>query len=145
MVLNHWPKIKDRKNSLKFWNMRVCMSYCPYHSRGSILSILHIYPQTILSIGISTNETHIKCINHIRYIGRFSFSQFDDSLGGVGVICTQWVHFWSTQPPKLYFPKIMEFSHHDEYGVHHVFPNFKLPRRWLLIQALAWRNLSHKH
>jgi hypothetical protein len=54
--------------------------------------------------------------HHIRYFGRFPVSQFDDSLGGVDLKCTQWVHFRSTQP-KLYFLKIMEFSHYDEYGV----------------------------
>ena len=54
--------------------------------------------------------------HHIRYFGRFPVSQFDDSLGGVDLKCTQWVYFRSTQP-KLYFPKIMEFSHYFEYGV----------------------------
>ena len=54
--------------------------------------------------------------HHIRYIGRFLVSQFNDSLGGVELKCTQWVHFSST-PPKLYFPKIMIFSHYVEYGV----------------------------
>ena len=54
--------------------------------------------------------------HHIRYFGRFPVSQFNDSLGGVNLKCTQWVQFRSTQP-KLYFPKIMEFSHYNEYGV----------------------------
>ena len=54
--------------------------------------------------------------HHIRNFGRFPVSQFDDSLGGVDLKCTQWVHFRSTQP-KLYFPKIMEFSQNFEYGV----------------------------
>ena len=54
--------------------------------------------------------------HHICYFGRFPVSQFNDSLGGVDLKCTQWVHFRSTQP-KLYFPKIMEFSHYNEYGV----------------------------
>ena len=54
--------------------------------------------------------------HHVRYIGRFPVSQFNDSLGGVDLKGTQWVHLRSTQP-KLYFPKIMEFSHYDEYGV----------------------------
>ena len=31
-------------------------------------------------------------------------------------VVPQWVHFRST-PPKLYFPKIMKFSHYNEYGV----------------------------
>jgi hypothetical protein len=53
---------------------------------------------------------------HIRYFGRFPVSQFNDSLGGVDLKCTQWVQFRWTQP-KLYFPKIMEFSHYNEYGV----------------------------
>ena len=51
--------------------------------------------------------------HHIRYIGRFLVSQFNDSSGGVKLKCT---HFSST-PPKLYFPKIMIFSHYVEYGV----------------------------
>ena len=51
-----------------------------------------------------------KLEHHIRYFGRFPVSQFNDSLGGVDLKCTQWVQFRSTQP-KLYFPKIMEFSH----------------------------------
>jgi hypothetical protein len=54
--------------------------------------------------------------HHIRYFERFPVSQFNDNLGGVDVKCTQWVQFRSTQP-KLYFPKIMEFSHYNEYGV----------------------------
>ena len=54
--------------------------------------------------------------HHIRYIGRFPVSQCNDSLGGVDLKCTQWVQFRSTQP-KLYIPKIMEFSHYNEYGV----------------------------
>ena len=54
--------------------------------------------------------------HHIRYIGRLEISQFNDKLGGVDLKCTQWVQFRSTQP-KLYFPKIMEFSHYVEYGV----------------------------
>jgi hypothetical protein len=54
--------------------------------------------------------------HHIRYFGRFPVSRFNDSLGGVDLKCTQRVHFRSTQP-KLYFSKIMEFSHHNEYGV----------------------------
>jgi hypothetical protein len=57
---------------------------------------------------------HIK--HHIRYFGRFPVSQFNDSLGGVDLKCTHWAHFRLTQP-KLYFPKIMEFSHYNEYGV----------------------------
>ena len=57
--------------------------------------------------------------HHIRYFGRFPVSQINDSLGGVELKCTQWVHFRSTQP-KLYFPKIMEFSHYDEYGVEEI-------------------------
>ena len=56
------------------------------------------------------------CKHHIRYFGRFPVSQFNDSLGGVDLKCTQWVQFRSTQP-KLYFPKIMKFSHYNEYGV----------------------------
>jgi len=54
--------------------------------------------------------------HHIRNFGRFPVSQFDDSLGGVDLKGTQWVHFRSTQP-KLYFSKIMEFSQNFEYGV----------------------------
>ena len=54
--------------------------------------------------------------HHIRYFGRFPVSQFNDSVGGVDLKCTQWVQFRSTQP-KLYFPKIMKFSHYNEYGV----------------------------
>ena len=54
--------------------------------------------------------------HHISYIGRFPVSQFNDNLGEVDLKCTWWVHFRWT-PPKLYFPKIMEFSHYVEYGV----------------------------
>ena len=54
--------------------------------------------------------------HHICYFRRFPASQFNDNLGGVDLKCTQWVQFRSTQP-KLYFPKIMEFSHYNEYGV----------------------------
>ena len=63
----------------------------------------------------SYESDHIQIIkiesnNNIRYFGRFPVSQFNDSLGGVDLKCTQWVQFRSTQT-KLYFPKIMEFSH----------------------------------
>jgi hypothetical protein len=34
--------------------------------------------------------------HHIRYFGRFPVSQFNDSLGGVDLKCTQWVQFRST-------------------------------------------------
>jgi hypothetical protein len=60
--------------------------------------------------------------HHIRYFGRFPVSQFNDSLGGVDLKCTQWVQFRSTQP-KLYFPKIMEISHYNEYGAMHISVN----------------------
>jgi hypothetical protein len=67
--------------------------------------------------------------HHIRHFGRFPVSQFNDSLGGVDLKCTQWVQFRSTQP-KLYFPKIMEFSHYNEYGVqgeNYIWTIFVLP------------------
>ena len=80
--------------------------------------------------------------HHIRYFGRFPVSQFNDSLGGVDLKCTQWVQFRSTQP-KLYFPKILEFSHYNEYGVQ----THPLHLWWLILWSLKpWPLIpSHIH
>ena len=78
---------------------------------------LPLWPRAVTMKLWRSFETHMKVVqHHIRYFGRFPVSQFNESLGGVDLKCTQWVQFRSTQP-KLYFPKIMEFSHYNEYGV----------------------------
>ena len=66
--------------------------------------------------GSKLNGEECNMQHHIRYFGRFPVSQFNDSLGGVDLKCTQWVHFRLT-PSKLYFLKLINFFHYVEYGV----------------------------
>ena len=74
-----------------FWS-----AICYGQARGQGMTFI----QPIRAIEIYHWAFYIQpCIwekHHIRYFGRFPVSQFNDSLGGVDLKCTQWVQFRSS-------------------------------------------------